>query len=89
MIGFTGPRARPKALVVRLPDGRRALTQRLTAPLWAQAAALLPDSPPRIEETRDGERYTATGGGVMAEVLAGSTRHRVVTVTRVRPVEST
>ncbi|WP_051901050.1 hypothetical protein [Streptomyces aureus] len=88
VVGFTGPRSRPRALVVQLPDGRRALSQRLTAPLAAHAAALLPDpGPDRFGSTRDGERYAESGPGLVAEVLAGSTRHRVVTVTRILAAE--
>lgn len=87
VVGYTGPRSRPRALVVELPGGRRALSQRLTAPLSAAAAVLLVDDVPRrTEETRDGTRYVAAGGA-QVEVLAGSTRHQVVTVARVRPVE--
>jgi hypothetical protein len=33
VIGFTGTVRRPKALAVRLPDGRAALSQRLTTAL--------------------------------------------------------
>ncbi|MEY2249024.1 DNA ligase [Streptomyces sp. BF23-18] len=86
VVGFTGPR--PRALVVRLPDGRRALSHRLTAPLAARAAELLPESgTSRFASTRDGERYAESGPGLVAEVLAGSTRHRSVTVTRLLPAE--
>ncbi|MFF7176826.1 ATP-dependent DNA ligase [Streptomyces pseudovenezuelae] len=89
VVGVTGPRSRPWALVVELPDGRRALSQRLTAQLSASAAALLAGEEPRpLKRTRDGERYTPVGGSLAAEVLAGSTRHRVVTVTRLRPAET-
>lgn len=88
VVGYTGPRSRPRALVVELPGGRRALSQRLTTPLAADAAALLVDDEPRhLEATRDGTRYVAAGGA-RTEVLAGSTRHQVVTVTRVRPAET-
>ena len=89
VIGFTGPRSRPRALVVELPRGRRALSQRLTAQLSAVAAALLTDAETfPLARTQDDERYTPVGGGLVAEVLAGSTRHRVVTVTRLRPAET-
>ncbi|MGW2725115.1 ATP-dependent DNA ligase [Streptomyces sp. NPDC001492] len=89
VVGFTGSRSRPRALVVELPDGRRAMSQRLTAQLSAAAAALFPEGaePRPMTETDHGERYTPVAGGLVAEVLAGSTRHRVVTVTRLRPAE--
>lgn len=88
VVGYTGPRSRPRALVVELPGGRRALSQRLTAPLAAAAAALLRDAVPhRIGEAGDGTRYTVARGAE-AEVLAGSTRHRTVTITRVRLTET-
>lgn len=88
VVGYTGPRSRPRALVVELPGGRRALSQRLTGPLAADAAALLVDEEPRhLEATRDGTRYVAAGHA-QAEVMAGSTRHQVVTVTRLRPAET-
>lgn len=52
------------------------------------AAALLRDAVPhRIGQTGDGTRYTVAGGAE-AEVLAGSTRHRTVTITRVRSAET-
>jgi ATP-dependent DNA ligase len=88
VIGYTGPRSRPRALVVRLPGGRRAVSQRLPAALAAQAAALLQDSGALTGGTVDGERYSPAAAGLVAEVLAGSTRHRVATVTRVRPAET-
>ncbi|MGW1674562.1 ATP-dependent DNA ligase [Streptomyces sp. NPDC002324] len=88
VVGYTGPRSRPRALVVELPGGRRALSQRLTGPLAADAAALLVDDEPRhLEATRDGTPYVAAGHA-QAEVMAGSTRHQVVTVTRLRPAET-
>lgn len=89
VVGYTGPRTRPRALIVQLPDGRRARSQRLTAPLSAEAAALLPEEEGRpLAQTRDGERYVPVGGELVAEVLAATTRHRVVTVTRLRPAET-
>ncbi|MER5907496.1 hypothetical protein ABT150_46895 [Streptomyces mirabilis] len=44
--GFTGTAHQPQALAVRLPDGRVALSQRLTAVLAASVAPrLAPPSP--------------------------------------------
>ncbi|MFF5188800.1 DNA ligase [Streptomyces sp. NPDC000345] len=85
VVGYTGPAARPRALAVRLPDGRIALTQSLKAPLAAQVAVHFAASgPPRSSRTRAGETYTTTAPGLVVEVLAGTTRHAVVTVTRLR-----
>ncbi len=85
VVGYTGPAARPRALAVRLPTGRIALTQSLTAPLAAQVAVHLAASgPPRSARTHSGEAYATTASGLVVEVLAGTTRHAVVTVTRLR-----
>ncbi|GHH29696.1 DNA ligase [Streptomyces lanatus] len=83
IVGYTGSAARPRALAVRLPDGRVALTQSLKAPLAAQVAVHLAASgPQRGTRTRAGEPYTAAAPGLVVEVLAGTTRHAVVTVTQ-------
>ncbi|MEV6840006.1 DNA ligase [Streptomyces sp. NPDC051133] len=85
VVGYTGSTARPRALAVRLPDGRTALTQSLKAPLAAQVAVHFAASgPPRSALTRAGETYTTVAPGLVVEVLAGTTRHAVVTVTRLR-----
>ncbi|MFG2960870.1 DNA ligase [Streptomyces sp. NPDC048291] len=86
VVGYTGPAARPRALAVQLPNGRIALTQSLTAPLAAQIAVHLAASgPPRRARTPSGETYASISPfGLMAEVLAGTTRQAVVTVTRLR-----
>ncbi|MFD8221753.1 hypothetical protein ACFV2U_51005 [Streptomyces sp. NPDC059697] len=45
MAGFTGTARQPRALAVRLPDGRIALSQRLTTVLAASVAPrLVPES---------------------------------------------
>ncbi|WP_259333427.1 ATP-dependent DNA ligase [Streptomyces umbrinus] len=85
IVGYTGPAARPHALVVRLPGGRIARTQTLKAPLAAQVSAyLVASGPSQNARTRAGEAYRTTGPGPVVEVLAGTTRHAVVTVTRLR-----
>ncbi|MFE3033074.1 DNA ligase [Streptomyces canus] len=45
VVGLTGTPSRPRALAVRLPDGRTALSQRLGAPLAAQASVYLRGAP--------------------------------------------
>ncbi|WP_162489375.1 hypothetical protein [Streptomyces olivochromogenes] len=55
IVGYTGPAARPRALDVRLPGGRIALTQTLKAPLAAQVSAhLVASGPSRSARTRGG-----------------------------------
>ncbi|MFC9816493.1 DNA ligase [Streptomyces virginiae] len=86
VVGFTGSPAQPRALAVRLDDGRTVLTQRLPAALARAAAAYLADAapgPPAVTAT--GDAYTTTTvEDLMVEVLAGTTRHQVVTATRLR-----
>ncbi|MFH9819651.1 DNA ligase [Streptomyces sp. NPDC017230] len=85
VVGFTGAAGRPRALAVRLPDGRVALSQRLGAQLAAQvAAALVAVAPAARGRAAGGESFTAAEPGLLVEVLAGTTRHAVVTVTRAR-----
>ncbi|MFF3884067.1 ATP-dependent DNA ligase [Streptomyces sp. NPDC001914] len=85
VVGHTGPGARPRALVVELPDGRRALSQALTAPLAAAVSAHIASAGPgRRVHARATGSYTTVSPGLTVEVLAGTTRHPVVTVTRVR-----
>jgi len=86
VVGFTGAAVRPRHLVVCLPDGRIALSQTLTAPLAAQVALVLrgEDHGPQAR-TSGGDAYrVAAREDVIVEVLSGTTRHAVVTVTRVR-----
>ncbi|WP_237405500.1 hypothetical protein [Actinacidiphila reveromycinica] len=85
VVGYTGTPRRPQALVVELPPGGRlALTQRLSPVLASQAAARLREAPAGVPaRTPDGVLYT-TARGITVESLAGTTRHQVVTVTRVR-----
>ncbi|MFD6490704.1 ATP-dependent DNA ligase [Streptomyces sp. NPDC060188] len=85
VIGHTGPAARPRAVVVELPDARHRLSQPLTAPLSAAVAAHIATSEPgHRKRSRDLGSYTTVAPGLTVEVLAGTTRHGVVTVTRVR-----
>jgi ATP-dependent DNA ligase len=79
---FTGTARQPRALAVRLPDGRIALSQRLTTALSSVVAPRLVPQPGRAH-TQDGDTYTPVSGQVV-EVVAGTTRHAVVTVVRLR-----
>lgn len=84
-VGYTGAAARPTKLVVRLPDGRRMLSQTLASRLSRDVGQHLAgvEAGPRAR-TRDGETYTTSAGRIVVEVLAGTTRHAACTVTRVR-----
>lgn len=86
VVGFTGAAARPRALVVRLPDGRVSLTQRLTASVAAAAAVhLMASGPGPRARTPAGDAFTPVDVDLVVEVLAGTTaRHAFVTVTRIR-----
>lgn len=81
--GFTGAARYPAALAVRLPDGRVALSQRLTTAL---ASGIGPRLVPQAGRafTKAGDSCTPATGDVVVEVVAGTTRHAVVTVVRLR-----
>lgn len=83
MVGFTGTARHPKALAVRLPDGHVALSQRLTTALASVIAPRLLPRPGRAFR-KAGDSYTPDGGDIVVEVVAGTTRHAVVTVVRLR-----
>ncbi|ATM24862.1 DNA ligase (plasmid) [Streptomyces alboflavus] len=85
VVGYTGSPHAPRSLVVRLADGQLRLSQRLTAGLAAQVTDYLWDAEPGQQARTDGEEvFTTMPGELVVEVLAGTTRHGVVTVTRVR-----
>ncbi|MDQ0688899.1 hypothetical protein QF032_007912 [Streptomyces achromogenes] len=83
MVGFTGTARHPKALAVRLSDGRVALSQRLTTAL---ASVIGPRLIPQAGRafTKAGDSYAPAVGDVTVEAVAGTTRHAVVTVVRLR-----
>ncbi|MDG5809044.1 DNA ligase [Streptomyces ossamyceticus] len=83
VVGFTCTARHPKALAVQLPDGRVALSQRLTTAL---ASAVGPRLVPHAGRafTNAGDSYTPAGGNAVVEVVAGTSRHTVVTVARLR-----
>ncbi|QIY76468.1 DNA ligase [Streptomyces sp. RLB1-33] len=81
--GFTGTARQPRALAVRLPDGRVALSQRLTTALATRIAPRLVPQPGRAH-AQGGDAYTPVSGEIVVEVVAGTTRHAVVTVVRLR-----
>ncbi|MFE2038494.1 hypothetical protein ACFXBB_35800 [Streptomyces scopuliridis] len=83
VVGFTGTARHPRTLAVRLPDGRVALSQRLTTALASRIGPRLAPQPGRASTTA-GDSYTPVGGDVVVEVVAGTTRHPVATVVRLR-----
>ncbi|MCX5409884.1 hypothetical protein OHA37_39340 [Streptomyces sp. NBC_00335] len=83
-VGFIGTAARPRHLVVRLPGDQVARSQQLTASLAVQVALFLwVAGRGAVAHTPDGEPYQKASEGLVVEVLAGTTRHAVVTVVRV------
>lgn len=85
VVGYTGPRARPRNLaVVAAGEDRVRVTARLTAELAAHIGQALVDAPEAGAGSADQEIYTRLDTGLMVEVLAGSGRHGTLTVTRMR-----
>ncbi|MEV7739797.1 hypothetical protein AB0O75_48610 [Streptomyces sp. NPDC088921] len=83
MVGYTGSARHPQALAVRLHDQPIALSKRLTTALAAVIAPRLVPRPGRTF-TKASDSYTPAGGDVVVEVVAGTTRHAVVIVVRLR-----
>lgn len=83
VVGFTGTVRHPRALAVRLPDGRVALSQRLTTALASVVGPRLVPQAGRAF-TEAGDSYTPAVDDAVVEVVAGTTRHAVVTVVRLR-----
>ncbi|MBW8706639.1 hypothetical protein MBT84_44145 [Streptomyces sp. MBT84] len=81
VVGYKGPALRPKALAVRLPSGRTALAQILATLVGSHLTASGPAGRPHSDS---GDAYTVAPPGLVVEVLAGTTRHAVVTATRLR-----
>ncbi|MEU4091267.1 SpoIIE family protein phosphatase [Streptomyces sp. NPDC026673] len=85
VVGYVGYPARPTHLAVELPDGRVTLSRRLSAPACFHAAVCLVASGPGLPaRTGGGEAYTTCDRGLLVEVIAETTGHPPVTVTRVR-----
>ncbi|MFE4264469.1 hypothetical protein [Streptomyces sp. NPDC056883] len=86
VVGLTGTPARPGHLLLELPDGSRVRSQRVRGTLAAQISrAFAAVDLGARGQADDGETYTAYEGlPLLVEILAGTTRHAVVTVTRLR-----
>ncbi|MEV8590929.1 hypothetical protein AB0424_28715 [Streptomyces sp. NPDC051180] len=67
-----------------MPRSSPSWTQRLPAALACDAAAYLTAAAPGPPTTAAGDTYTTTTVDLVVEVLEGTTRHQVVTATRVR-----
>ncbi|MGW1491660.1 ATP-dependent DNA ligase [Streptomyces sp. NPDC002402] len=90
VVGFTGPRTRPAALVLVLPDDDTpVVSSPLTPALRARATAALTS----LTSTNTGTatalgvgevEYRRVESGLTAEVEQGTTRHTVTTVLRLR-----
>ncbi|MFD6892116.1 hypothetical protein [Streptomyces sp. NPDC059957] len=81
MLGYTGTASLPHHLVVALPDGRIARSQRLTPlPAGQVAIALQEVGAGGTARTEGGETHQKVVGTLMAEVADGTNRHLVVTV---------
>ncbi|MFF8196724.1 hypothetical protein ACF05L_39130 [Streptomyces bobili] len=65
------------------PPKRRSVLQRLTTALASVVAPRLVPQSGRAS-TKAGDTYTPAGGDILVEVVAGTTRHAVVTVVRLR-----
>ncbi|NEB03734.1 hypothetical protein [Streptomyces sp. SID13726] len=83
VVGFTGTARHPKALAVRLPDGHVTLSQRLTTTLASVVGPRLVPQAGRAFTTA-GDSYTPAVDDLVVEVVAGTTRHAVVTVVGLR-----
>ncbi|MFI6942361.1 ATP-dependent DNA ligase [Streptomyces sp. NPDC050418] len=88
VVGFTGPPARPQALVLVLPDDDApVLSSPLTPGVRARAAELLPAAEGEGELNAVGlgdVTYRRVGGGLVVEVRQQVTRHQTVGVVRFR-----
>ncbi|MGW6014303.1 hypothetical protein [Streptomyces sp. NPDC055210] len=72
-------------MALRLPSGRIALSQTLKSSLAARVSVLLSAvGPGYLARTDAGDAYTAVVLDAEVEVLAGTTRDAVLTVTRLR-----
>ncbi|MFJ3793868.1 DNA ligase [Kitasatospora sp. NPDC090091] len=86
LLAVMGTPRRPHNLLVRLPDGRTAVTSpRLTSVQAGPIAELLAD---RLEPAGEGgPGWTITGPPVTVEVAVGTGRHATVRYIRLRPEE--
>ncbi|MCX4679056.1 hypothetical protein OG413_27745 [Streptomyces sp. NBC_01433] len=87
VVGFTGPRARPRRRRLALVPAGGAevrLSARLVAGLAGRIGRELAAAGEAGGEVIEGETYTGLDTGLVVEVLAGPGRHGILTVTRIR-----
>ncbi|MFD7615818.1 hypothetical protein [Streptomyces sp. NPDC059802] len=86
MLGFTGPRLRPRHLALAVGDegGPVRLSGRLEPVLAARIGAVLAGAEALGERRAGGEPYMRVQVDLVVEVLAGTGRHGTLTVVRVR-----
>ncbi|MGW9122439.1 hypothetical protein ACWGRV_38625 [Streptomyces sp. NPDC055663] len=87
VLGFTGPRLRPHHLVLAVGDegGPARVSARLEPVLAARVGEALSGAAVVVgERLAEGEPYTRVEPDMVVEVLAGSSRHGTLTVTRMR-----
>jgi hypothetical protein len=76
VVGFTGTARHPKALAVQLPDGRVALSQRLTTALASVVGPrLLPQVRRTFTEVGDCKTVLLPAGVISSIDVAGQTIH--------------
>lgn len=85
VVGFTGPRRRPRNLVL-VPAGtaRPRLSARIAPVLAARIGTALINAPATGQRRTHGEPYTGLETDLVVEVLAGTGRHGTLTVVRIR-----
>lgn len=84
VVGFTGPRRRPRNLaLVTEGESRVRLSARLAPVLALRIGAALADAPVTGEHQTADEPYIGLDADVVVEVLAGSGRHGTLTVARI------
>ncbi|MGZ2361711.1 DNA ligase [Streptomyces sp. 372A] len=86
VVGYLGPRRRPHRLALAIGDeGAPArLSARLDPVLAGRIAEALTSATVTGERRAGGQTYTRLDSDLVVEVLAGSGRHGVITVTRMR-----
>ncbi|MEU7435661.1 ATP-dependent DNA ligase [Streptomyces sioyaensis] len=87
-VGFAGAASQPKRAVVDVGGGRLLLSTPLDVALsrlLAQALEVTGDAVGGVEWLRDGTQYQVLRQVMPVEVEVGTTRHRHVTVRRLRP----
>ncbi|MFJ8856620.1 hypothetical protein [Streptomyces sp. NPDC102437] len=86
VLGFTGPRQRPRHLVLAVGDegGPARVSARLEPVLAARVGEALSGAAVVGERRAEGESYTRVETDMVVEVLAGSGRHGTFIVTRMR-----